>query len=241
MIDIISPSSTRISPGKNLEKHVRNLKTIYSDKSKVKDAHIWINDVNVKFGNDLNHTVRNINRSYAKSGVKASIKNGKLILTTRSDKLKIHDTNKILKTLVDKNRIGTDKYNHDIQIIRKGVGNAKFIYTFDKRKDNKLDKDFSSSSTIYYSGSSNVHLQHPQVNLENVGVVQDIVRSKALEPKIGISIHDVDPLFSRGKVATLQQDLSLENAEQSAALVPAVKFEIAKIVEDFSVRQEEEP
>lgn len=245
MIDIVSPLNTghaKILSDRDLEKHTRNLKTIYYDKARLRNAHIWINGVKVKFGKDLNHTIRNINKSYAQAGVKASIKHGKLELVTRSNVLKIHDPNKILKTLVDKDRVGINKY-HDIQIIRKSVGDAKFIYTFnDMRKDYGLDKDFSRSSTIYCSGASNIQIQDPEVvYLENLYAAQNVEHLEVPEPQVGILVRNIDPLVSHDEVksAVIQQNLSLENSEQSAVLVPAVEFEIAKIIESFSVEQEE--
>ena len=240
MIDRVLTSYVGISSDKDVEKHVRNLKTIYADKAKVKKACIWINGVKVKFGSELNHTVRNINKSYAKAGVKASVKNSKLVLSTRSNTLKIHDPKQILKSLVDKDRVGINKY-HDIQIIRKGIGDAKFIYTFNnKSKDYRLDRDFSKSSTIYCAGGSSVHLQNLVDNLANVGVVQNLVHGQAPEPIFDVVVQNVEPIdFNVGALVPLQQNLSLENSREDSVLIPAAKFEIAKIVENLSMNGQE--
>ena len=137
MIDRVLNTCTTKSSNKNIDRHVKNLKTIYADKAKVEKASIWINGIEVKFGRDLNHTVRNINKSYSKAGVRASIKDSKLVLSTRSSTLKIHDPKPILKNLVDKDRVGINK-DHDIQIVRKGVGDTKFIFQYLRYKTTDL-------------------------------------------------------------------------------------------------------
>ncbi len=127
MIGRVLPVNTNILSDKHIQEHIRNLKAVYSDKEKVGKAYIWINNFKVKFGKDLEHTVKNINKTSAKTGVKATLQVGRLILSTTDNKLKIHDPQKILKSIVDKGKVGTNE-KHTIQIIRKGIGNSKFIY-----------------------------------------------------------------------------------------------------------------
>ncbi len=115
-------------------------------------------------------------------------------MSTRSSTLKIHDPKQILKNLVDKDRVGINK-DHDIQIVRKGVGDTKFIYTFNnKSKDYRLDRDFSKSGAIYCIGWANVHLHDPVDNLVNIGVVQNLLHEQAPEPLFGVPVHEaIDP------------------------------------------------
>ena len=63
MIDRVLPVNTNILSDKRIQEHIRNLKAVYSDKAKAEKAYIWINNFKVKFGKDLEHTVKNINKT----------------------------------------------------------------------------------------------------------------------------------------------------------------------------------
>jgi hypothetical protein len=244
MINKVLPVNTNVLPDKHIQEHISSLKAVYSDKEKVEKSSIWINNFEVKFGKDLDHTVKNINKTSATTGVKAKIQVGRLILSTTDNKLKIHDPQKILKNIVGKGNVGTNE-KHAIQIIRKGIGDPKFIYTFnDKKQDYRLDQDFSKSSTIYLSGKPSVYLPNPVVDIENLNVIQEDIQNEQPNEvqyeKIPQAVPQVQvPVLELGvaqvfdpeeiKIATLQENLALGSSIGTAVLVPAVKFEMAKI------------
>lgn len=261
MIDRVLPVNTNIISDKRIQEHIRNLKAVYSDKAKAEKAYIWINNFKVKFGKDLEHTVKNINKTSAATGVKAELRVGRLILFTTDNKLKIHDPQKILKNIVDKGNVGTNE-KHTIQIIRKGIGNSRFIYTFnDKKQDYRLDQDFSKSSTIYLSGKPSVYLPNPVDGIENLYVIQEDIQNEQPNEvqyeKIPQAVPQVQvPVFELGvaqvfdpeeiKIAKLQENLALGSSIGTAVLVPAVKFEMAKIfshqaLQEIELEQEIEP
>ncbi|MDP5110234.1 MAG: hypothetical protein NWP47_02470 [Rickettsiaceae bacterium] len=255
MINKVLPVNTNILSDKRIQEHIRNLKAVYSDKAKAEKAYIWINNFKVKFGKDLDHTVKNINKTSAITKVKAELRVGRLILFTTDDKLKIHDPQKILKNIVDKGNVGINE-KHTIQIIRKGIGNSRFIYTFnDKKQAYRLDQDFSKSNTIYLSGKPSVYLPNPVVGIENLYVIQEDIQN---EPPNEVQYENISqavpqvqvPAFELGvaqvfdpeeiKIAKLQENLALGSSIGTAVLVPAVKFEMAKIFSQQAL-QEIEP
>lgn len=247
MIDRVLNTCTTTSSNKDIDRHVKNLKTIYADKAKVEKASIWINGIEVKFGRDLNHTVRNINKFYFKAGVRASIKDSKLVLSTRSSILKIHDPKQILKNLVDKDRVGINK-DHDIQIVRKGLGDAKFIYTFNnKNNDYRLDRDFSKSGAIYYTGWQNVHLQDPVDNSANAAVVQNLLHGQAPEPLFGVLMHEgINPVVQEavGAIPIVQVDevpdlVAQVNLEPVPVAVEVDVFPVPDVQEDVEPYEDE--
>lgn len=253
MIDKVLPVNTNILSDKRIQEHIRNLKAVYFDKAKAEKAYIWINNFKVKFGKDLDHTVKNINKTSATTGVKAELRVGRLILFTTDDKLKIHDPQKMLKNIVDKGNVGINE-KHTIQIIRKGIGDSRFIYTFNDKKQNyHLDQDFSKSSTIYLSGKTSVYLPNLVVGIENLYVIQEDIQNEPPNevqyekipqavPQVQVPVLEVAQILypEEIKIATLQENLALESSTGSAVLVPAVKFEMAKIF-SYQALQEIEP
>lgn len=192
--------------------HSKYLNT-HADKLKLKDANIWVNGSKIKFSQDIERTVRNINRFSLKTSVKAKLEDGRLVLKTNKRTLKVNDPSKILEHLVSSKKIGNST-DHHIQLIKQGMGNVKFLYNTTNESRNFLSLYFTKFNRESFSEIGNVDMQPRQEE------VQDPV-----------SINLPDQVHSIRRMAVLHKSTILEDfCIQAVLVVPEVKMYMAEIM-----------
>ncbi len=90
--------------------------TATKTRSPFKSGYVFINNKKIKLGATLEETVRNINKRFTETGVKAKIVDGRLVLVSSKKSMSIKDPNKLLADLVKNNRIGKGS-SKDVQIV----------------------------------------------------------------------------------------------------------------------------
>ena len=238
------------------------LNKIYNDKLKLKNAEIQINSRKIRFGKNLEQTVKNINSFTLNTSVKAKLEDGRLILETNKRVLKVNDPKRILANLVSGKKIGS-KEEHDIQLVRKGKGNVKFLYNVDDAtRQNLLTLHLSESNNRYLSRIGNAHAQPapeevpaPDLvdNLLHMGAVQQAEMHEGNEAMMGVIVQNVNPddLITHGVLVTPQKQPIISVSEPGhskkgvailrnldsrvqAVLMPPIEFEIAQIVNNLN-------
>ena len=144
--------------------NIRNLGN--TNKLKLRNTNIWVNNNKIKLSQDIEQTVKNINKFTLKTNVKAQLESGRLVLETNKHTLRVNDPGGVLEHLVNGKQIGKTT-DHYIQLVRTGRGNVRFLYnTGNKSYDSLILPPELNRKSL--SGIGNIHIQPEQENAQEI-------------------------------------------------------------------------